>query len=122
MSGTTIVTFDRPDETRNFPHGRADIVRVGASTVSLLNLEPGWHWADDIKPLAGTETCQIRHVVYMVSGRLRVTNADGSTQEIGPGQTYVIEPRHDAQVLGNDQLVAFEFSTEAAETFAKTGS
>jgi hypothetical protein len=96
-------------------------VRVGNSTIAQLNLEPGWHWAEDVKPLAGTDTCQVRHVGYLVSGRMNITMEDGSTQELAPGQAYVIEPGHDAVVVGNDKVVAVEYSTEAAETFAKTG-
>lgn len=121
MNGVTAIAFDHPDETRSFPHGRADIVRVGNSTIAQLSLEPGWHWADDIKPLVGTDTCQVRHVGYLVSGRMNVTMEDGSNLEIGPGQAYVIEPGHDAVVVGSDNVRAIEYSTEAAETFAKTG-
>ncbi len=122
MGGVTTVEFDRPDETRTFPHGQADIVRVGNATVARLSLDPGWHWASDVKPIAGTDTCQVRHVGYMVAGRLHVTMEDGTEQEIGPGQAYVIEPGHDARVVGNDKAISVEFSTPAAETFAKAGS
>lgn len=121
MTGITTIAFDHPDESRTFAHGRSDIVRVGNSAVAQISLEPKWHWADDVKPLVGTDTCQVRHVGYLVSGRLRVTMDDGSELEIAPGQAYVIEPGHDAFVVGNDKVVAVEFSTEAAETYAKTG-
>jgi len=122
MSGATTVAFDHPDETRTFPHGRTDIVRIGNATIAQLSLEPGWHWASDVKPIAGTERCQVHHVGYMVSGRLKVTMEDGTTQEIGPGQAYVIAPGHDAVVVGNDTVVGIEFSTPAAEIYAKPGS
>ncbi|HXH95633.1 MAG TPA: hypothetical protein VNH40_00355 [Gaiellaceae bacterium] len=45
---------------------------------------------------------------------------DGSVVEIGPGDAYVIEPGHDAEVLGDDQFVGFEFEPEAAERYART--
>ena len=45
---------------------------------------------------------------------------DGTVREIGPGQAYVIEPGHDARVVGDDKVIGVEFSTQAAETFAKT--
>lgn len=121
MGGITTVAFDHPDETRSFNHGHVDIVRIGTSTVAQLSLDPGWHWADDVKPLAGTEHCQVRHVGYMVSGRLKVIMQDGTEQEVEAGHAYVIEPGHDAMVVGNDRMVAIEFSTEAAESYAKTG-
>ena len=79
-----------------------------------LSLEPGWHWSEDIKPLAGTDTCQARHVGFMESGSLHVMMADGA-MDIGPGETYVIEPGHDAEVAGNEPVVALEFATQTAE-------
>jgi hypothetical protein len=54
MSGVTTIDFEHPDETRTITHGRVDIVRVGPSTIAQLSLEPGWHWSEDVKPLAGT--------------------------------------------------------------------
>jgi mannose-6-phosphate isomerase-like protein (cupin superfamily) len=122
MAGVTTVDFDRPDETRSFTHGKVDIVRVGASSIARLSLQPGWHWAEDVKPIAGTETCQVRHVGYLVSGRMQVTTEDGTQLDIGPGESYVIEPGHDAEVVGQDELIALEFATQAVETFAKTAS
>jgi hypothetical protein len=119
MSGVTTVDFGHPDETRTFDHGRVDIVRVGPSTIAQLSLEPGWHWSKDVKPLAGTDTCQARHVGFMESGRLHVMMEDGTEMDIGPGETYVIEPGHDAKVVGNEPIVALEFATETAERFAR---
>ncbi len=122
MGGIINIDFDHPDETRSFAHGRVDIVRIGDSAVARLSLDPGWHWSTDVKPIAGTDNCQVRHVGYMVSGRLGVTMADGAEQEIGSGEAYVIEPGHDATVVGNVPVVAVEFSTTAAETYAKKPS
>jgi hypothetical protein len=120
--GITSIDFDHPDETRTFPHGRVDIVHVGASTIGRGTLEPGWHWDTDIKPIAGTDSCQFRHVGFMVSGRMKITTEDGSEKEIGPGQAYVIEPAHDAVVIGDESAVGTEFSATAAEGFAKPSS
>src|SRR5690349_3170460 len=102
MPGVTAIDFEHPDETRSFSHGRIDLVRVGPTSIARMSLEPGWHWAEHIKPVAGTDACQNRHVGYMESGHLRVTMADGSELDIGPGETYVIEPGHDAEVSGNE--------------------
>jgi mannose-6-phosphate isomerase-like protein (cupin superfamily) len=116
---TTDINFDKPDETRTFPNGRWDIVHIGPSTVARATLEPGWHWGTDVKPIAGTDSCQHRHVGYLISGRLKVTMDDGSENEVGAGTAYVIEPGHDAVVLGNEAAVGIEFSTKAAEEYAK---
>jgi hypothetical protein len=39
--------------------------------------------------------------------------------DIGPGEAYVIEPGHDARVIGNEPVVALEFATDTAERFAR---
>jgi hypothetical protein len=39
--------------------------------------------------------------------------------EIGPGMAYVIEPGHDAWVVGDERFVGFEFESRAAEEYAK---
>lgn len=119
MNGVTAIDFDHPDETRTFSHGRIDIVRVGPSSIARLSLEPGWHWEEHVKPVAGTDSCQTRHVGYLASGRLHITMENGSELEIRPGNSYVIEPGHDAFVAGNEPVIALEFATQTAEAFAK---
>lgn len=122
MGGIITINFDHPDETRKFPHGKADIVHVGESAVARLSLEPGWRWATDVKPIAGTESCQVRHVGFMAKGRLKVMMTDGTEQVVDSGGAYIIEPGHDAEVVGSEPVVAYEFSTVAAEAYAKKSS
>jgi hypothetical protein len=38
----------------------------------------------------------------------------------GPGQAHVIEPGHDAWVVGDEPVVAFEFDSSTAQTYART--
>jgi hypothetical protein len=51
-------TFAKPDETRQFPHGRAEIIKVGGGEVGRFVFQPGWRWSNDVKPIAKTESCQ----------------------------------------------------------------
>jgi hypothetical protein len=44
---------------------------------------------------------------------------DKTKVEIGPGDAYVIQPGHDAWVIGDERFVGFEFESRAAEEFAK---
>jgi hypothetical protein len=53
------------------------------------------------------------------TGRLRVWHEDGSEAEFGPGEVYVIEPGHDASVVGDQSFLAFEFEQRAAEEYAR---
>jgi mannose-6-phosphate isomerase-like protein (cupin superfamily) len=119
MAGVEKRTFDSPDETRTPNKTRADVVHLGGTTAARLTLEPGWTWAECVKPVAGTESCQHRHVGVVQSGRMRVTHDDGTVLEIEPGEAYVIEPGHNAEVLGDEAFVGFEFEAKAAEEYAR---
>src|ERR1700749_790639 len=98
MAGVQTRSFDSPDETRSPDKTRIDVVRMGGTTAGRLTLEPGWKWSECVKPVAGTETCQARHVGLVQSGRMLVAHDDGTELEIGAGDAYVIEPGHDAWV------------------------
>jgi hypothetical protein len=92
---------------------------MGDATAARMTFEPGWKWSDCVKPVAGTDSCQARHVGVVQSGRLRVTHEDGTELELGPGDAYVIEPGHDAEVLGDERFVGFEFESRSAEEYAR---
>jgi hypothetical protein len=119
MAGVLKRDFDSPDESRTPDKTRADVVHLGATTAARLTLEPGWTWAECVKPVAGTETCQHRHLGVAQSGRLRVMHEDGTELEIGPGEAYVIEPGHNAEVVGGEAFVGIEFEPKAAEEYAR---
>ena len=92
---------------------------MGGSTASRMRLEPGWRWSECIKPIVGGESCQMLHFGLLQSGTMGVIHDDGTEQEIGPGQTYVIEPGHDAWVVGDEPVMGFEFQSQTAEEFAR---
>jgi mannose-6-phosphate isomerase-like protein (cupin superfamily) len=119
MAGVQALDFSSPDETRTPAKTQADVVRVGGTSVARLQMEPGWTWAECIKPVAGTESCQVRHVGVVRSGHLRVDHEDGTSVELTPGEAYVIEPGHQASVVGDEPFVAFEFEQKAAEEYAR---
>ena len=112
-------SFSIPDETRTFDYGALDLLRIGGGEIGLLTLQPGWRWSECIKPVAGTDSCQARHVGTVVSGRIHVKHDDGTEAEMGPGDAYVIEPGHDAWIVGNEPLVGFEFESTTASSYAK---
>ena len=111
--------LDSPDETRTFENGKAQVVTLGDFSASRLTFEPGWRWSEHVKPLAGTDSCQVLHTGYQVSGRLRVRMVDGTEKEYGPGDAYVIPPGHDGWVVGDEPVVTVDMSTVTAEHFAK---
>jgi hypothetical protein len=106
-------SFDAPDEQRPAGNGRADIINVGNMALMRLTLQPGWRWSTDVKPIAGTDSCQAPHLQYVVSGRGRIRMDDGTEEEFGPGDVAVVPAGHDAWVLGNEPVVAIDITGSA---------
>ena len=101
--------IDSPDETRRFQaHGHADVVTIGDFTLGRGTFEPGWKWSNDVKPVAGTDSCQVRHTGVCVSGQMTVRADDGTEVSVGPGDVFVMEPGHDAWVDGDEPCVLFD--------------
>jgi hypothetical protein len=118
MAGVEARNFDSPDETRSPDKTRVDVVRMAGASAARFTFEPGWRWSECVKPAVGTESCQVRHVGVVQEGRLHVVHEDGSEGEVGPGEAYVIEPGHDAWVVGDERFVGFEF--ESADDYARS--
>jgi class 3 adenylate cyclase len=118
MAGLAGKSFRNPDETRVFELGRADIVTLGDVTMGRTTAEPGWRWSEHIRPLAGTASCQLHHLGFVVTGGFKVLLDDGTSREFGPEDAYDIPPGHDAWVLGDEVLVIVDFAG-AMGTFAK---
>jgi hypothetical protein len=119
MPGVEARGFDAPDETRTPDKTKIDVVRMGGTTAARFAFEPGWKWSECIKPVVGTESCQVHHVGVVQSGRMHIAHEDGTEQEIAAGEAYVIEPGHDAWVVGDERFVGFEFDSRSAEEYAK---
>ena len=115
---TEHTSFQQPDETRTFPHGRAEIVRVGGAEVGRLILEPGWRWSEHVKPIAGTASCEAPHFQYHVSGRLAIRMDDGSEFVAGPGDVTSLPSGHDAWVVGDEPVVVVDWF--GATNYAKS--
>jgi hypothetical protein len=50
---------------------------------------------------------------------MKVVMDDRSEADLSPGDAYVIEPGHDAWIVGEEPFVGVDVSVEAVETFAK---
>jgi hypothetical protein len=119
MSNLTVKSFDAPDEVRTPDKTKLELVDLGSAKAARLTAQPGWTWSSCIKPVVGGESCQARHVGLLTAGRMHVVHDDGTEADVGPGDAYVIEPGHDASVVGDDAIVAFEFESSTAESFAR---
>jgi len=91
------------------PNGRIDVVELDDRVVGRMTYDPGWLWSVDVKPIAGTESCQFHHVGVTLSGRLRIQMRDGIELEVGTGDVFEIPPGHDAWVVGDVPWVSVDF-------------
>ena len=117
MQQTEHVSFEEADEVREFPKGRAEIVKVGDTEIGRLVFEPGWRWSTDLKPIAGTDSCEAPHFQYHLSGRLAIRMDDGSEFVAEPGDVTSLPSGHDAWVLGDEPVVVVDWF--GASNYAK---
>ena len=110
-------SLNSPDETRSFDNGKMDVVELGNVTVGRATFEPGWRWSEHVKPIAGTDSCQVPHVGYVISGRMAVVMDEGTEHEFGPDEALVIPPGHDAWTVGEEPCIVLDFS--GADEYAK---
>jgi len=112
--GTSISNIERDGETRTFAaHGHAVLGTAGGLTLLKGTFEPGWRWSTDVAPLAGTTSCQVRHLGYVISGSMTVQMDDGTSSTISAGELFDLPAGHDAWVIGNEPCVMVDYSAEA---------
>ncbi len=109
MSKAEVKGFEKPDEVREFPKGRLELVKIGGATVGRAFLEPGWRWSTSVKPLAGTESCEAPHFQYHVAGVLKVVMDNGAEFECRPGDLSLLPSGHDAWVVGTEPVIIVDF-------------
>ena len=101
--------FAKPDEVREFPKGRLEIVKVGGAVIGRAIFQPGWRWSTSVQPIAKTKSCEAPHFQYHVSGVLRVHMDNGSEFESRAGDVSRLAAGHDAWVVGNEPVVIVDF-------------
>jgi class 3 adenylate cyclase len=109
MTDLIVKRFDAPDSREEFALGYYELITLGPLTLGREYLEPGWKWSTHVRPLVGTELCEVRHVGYQVSGRWMCQSRDGSLVEIGPGDAFDVAAGHDSWVVGDEPSVTFDF-------------
>jgi hypothetical protein len=101
--------FRRPDEIREFPKGRLELINIGGATVGRAVFEPGWKWSTSVQPLVKTRSCEAPHFQYHVAGVLRILMDDGTEFDCRPGDVSLLPSGHDAWVVGNEPAVVVDF-------------
>ncbi len=102
--------FDAPDEVREMPLGRFEVVRIGGLTIGRATYQPGWRWSTHVGPGVGASRCSVEHVGLVVSGVATAAFADGRVIELRPGDLFFIPPEpHDSWVVGDEPDVSLHF-------------
>ena len=110
--------FDRPDEVRIVEKARVELIELGELAVGRTIFQPGWRWSDHVKPIVGTESCQVHHLGYVLSGHLHVEMTDGASLEVVGGDAFEIPPGHDAWVIGDEPWISVDWA--GRRLFAKS--
>ncbi|PYQ48308.1 MAG: cupin [Acidobacteria bacterium] len=110
--------FDKPDEVRQFPKGRFEVVTVNGTTIGRATYQPGWKWSVDVAPTAKKPLCDVEHLGVVLSGRAVAAYADGTQIELCPGSIFYIPATpHDSWVVGNEPYVSLHL--QGAQHYTK---
>lgn len=111
MSGLEAKNLAQPEEIREFQDGKGGVklVHLATGDVGRGTFEPGWRWSEHVKPIAGTPSCQVEHIGYVVSGRMKVVMDDGTEIEVGQGDAFHMPPGHDAWTVGDEACEMLDF-------------
>ncbi len=109
MGGLASKNFASAEDVRTFDKGRMEVLTLGDATVGRATFQRHWKWSECVKPIAGTESCEVAHLGYVVSGRMHVVMNDGTEGDAGPGDLFEIAPGHDAWIVGEEPCVILDF-------------
>ena len=99
---------------------RLDVARAGNARIKRAVYPPGFRWSTHMKPVVGTAHCMHAHVGFLARGHVTGEYADGCRFDYVAPQVLVIEPGHDAWVVGVDPAVVIEVDAEG-ETARRFG-
>jgi quercetin dioxygenase-like cupin family protein len=109
--------FSAPEGTRKHHKMKAEVVTVGGNEVLKVTFEPGWNWDEHLKPGAGTSSCDVSHLNYVLSGRMHLKMDDGTAFDVSAGDVVSLPSGHTAWVVGDEPVVWLDFM--GGKTFAK---
>ena len=116
MLDVILKRFETPDEIREFPKGRFELVRIGGQTIGRATYMPGWKWSVDVGPGVGAKSCVVEHVGIVLQGRATAAMDDGKIIEMKAGDIFYIPPGHDSWVVGDEPYVSLHLM--GAEQYA----
>jgi len=99
--------FEDPDEIREMPLGRFEVIHLGGQTLGRATYQPGWRWSEHVGPSVGATRCTVEHVGLVLSGTGTAAFHDGRVLELRTGEAFYIPPvPHDSWVVGDEPYVS----------------
>ena len=117
MAGVEINDFSAPDEVRSPERTTVELVKLAGGEIGRYTFQPGWRWSECIKPVVGTDTCQVEHVGYVVSGSCTSSTTTARPARSRRAACTASPPATTAWVIGDEPVVVVEF--QGAKTYAK---
>ncbi|HET9853230.1 MAG TPA: adenylate/guanylate cyclase domain-containing protein [Candidatus Limnocylindrales bacterium] len=110
MPKLTSANLADPVHSRQIGRGVGAMNPIGPLVVGRAQLQPGWRWSEDLRPIVGTESCMVHHLQVLLAGRLAVRMDDGEEAVFGPLDTFEILPGHDTWVVGDEPVDILDIS------------
>jgi hypothetical protein len=106
-------------DTRELNGVRVDTMKAASARVQRVLYPAGYRWSTHVKPAVGTELCEHAHVGFLARGKMEGEYADGCTFSFTAPAQLVVEPGHDAWVVGNEPAVfiGIDFEGDTAGRF-----
>jgi hypothetical protein len=89
-----------------------DVARAANGRIKRTIYPPGHRWSTHMKSVVGTEWCMHAHVGFLARGSLAGEYHDGCAFAFEAPAAVVIEPGHDAWVVGDEHVVLIQFDAE----------
>jgi mannose-6-phosphate isomerase-like protein (cupin superfamily) len=104
---TILRRFESPDEVREFPNGRLELVTIAGQTLGRASYQPGWKWSDHVGPGVNASRCSVEHLGIVLEGHATAAFDDGRIFDLTPGTIFYIPPvPHDSWVVGDVPYVS----------------
>jgi quercetin dioxygenase-like cupin family protein len=101
--------FEQPDEVRDMPLGRFEIVRIGGLSVGRATYQPGWRWSQHVGPTVGAARCTVEHIGLVLQGAATVAFEDRVIEMHAGELFHVPAAPHDSWVVGEEPYVSLHF-------------
>ena len=107
MLQSLLKRFAQPDEVREFPLGRFEILHFDGVKLGRATYQPGWKWSQHNAPLVGTRLCHAPHTGVVLSGHGVVEYETGERVDLLPDAAFQISSvPHDSWVEGTEPYVS----------------